>query len=682
MFKIPGFLRFTVVSFLLSMIFIESQAIGMRCVSVGANGDVTVTWDRGLTTGTNFRCWYLYHSTSATGPFTAVDSVFFYNDTSEVHVGANASNNPAYYYVAFKFNNGSPDQLSDSIRALGLIVSNPGSGYASLGWNPTRSPLIPTNSVWYKIYREYPATIFTLIDSVDASVAPSPMLYEDLISICDDTIKYRIEVMDQSGCRSISPVKGDRFRDLVTPTIPVLDSVSVDITGTVIVSWLINPSVDTKVYSVLQSIGAIWQPLDTVTGRGSTIYNSSIQATAQSETFSLIAIDSCNNPSGRGIDHSTIYLTTSFDLCSKSVSLNWNAYSYWTVLPEYDILLSINGAPEVVIGTTTGTNFTDTNLISGSSFCYRVRAIDQGSVVRRTSTSNVSCQVPVFPPPPAFSYIRSVSVTSESNVEIVVYVDPVSTVSGYRLFRSDSPTGVFTQVGSILTNGVSSVTFNDNVNTSEGPYYYEVYTYDSCGVKSFESQVSQTILLTGISPEQYVNSLEWTNYSQWPAGVGQYNLYLTVNGVTSPIPVATFLPGDSTYIQSVLNSFYSDGNFCYVIEAVEAPGNPYFFQDTARSNEVCLIQEPNIFIPNAFHPGGFLNEIFTPSNAFVSTENYSLRIFNRWGEMIFETTDPKVGWDGTTNGRYAPEAVYVYLLQAVQADGSEILRKGSVTLIR
>ena len=97
MFKIPGFLRFTVVSFLLSMIFIESQAIGMRCVSVGANGDVTVTWDRGLTTGTNFRCWYLYHSTSATGPFTAVDSVFFYNDTSEVHVGANASNNPAYY---------------------------------------------------------------------------------------------------------------------------------------------------------------------------------------------------------------------------------------------------------------------------------------------------------------------------------------------------------------------------------------------------------------------------------------------------------------------------------------------------------------------------------------------------------------------------------------------------------
>ena len=50
--------------------------------------------------------------------------------------------------------------------------------------------------------------------------------------------------------------------------------------------------------------------------------------------------------------------------------------------------------------------------------------------------------------------------------------------------------------------------------------------------------------------------------------------------------------------------------------------------------------------------------------------------------MIFETSNPKVGWDGTTNGRYAQEAVYIYLLRAVQPDGTEIERKGGVTLIR
>ena len=677
-----GILRFLLVLLLFSGASFESSAIGMRCTTVNANGDVTVTWDRNLTTGPNFRCWYLYHSTLPGGPFTAVDSVFFYTDTIETHVGANVYNNAAYYYIAYKFNNGSPDILSDSIQALGLNVNNPGIGYANLAWNAVRLPLIPTNSVWYRIFREYPATIFTLIDSVNASTAPSPITYADLISICDDTIKYRIEVMDQSGCKSISPVKGDRFRDLVTPTIPVMDSVSVDITGFATVSWIINPSVDTKFYTVLQSVLGLWQPLDTVIGRPNTNYNTNIVAANNSVTFSAIAIDSCNNPSGRGLEHSTMFLTTSFDLCSKSVNLDWNPYSYWSVDPMYDILLSINGGPEAVIGTTSATIFTDTNLISGSTFCYRVRAIDQGSLVRRTSTSNRSCLVPIFPPPPTFSYIRSVSVIAENTVQIKVHVDPLSNVSGYRLLRSSSATGVFSQVGSITVNGVSTIVFTDNVTTSEGPHYYKVLTYDSCGVKVLESQISHTILLTGESPEEYVNSIEWSDYNQWPAGVGTFNLYLTVNDVTSPIPIATFSPGDSTFMESVLNNFYSDGNFCYTIEAIEAPGNPYFFQDTARSNTVCLVQQPIIFIPNAFHPGGDFNAIFYPSNAFVSTKDYSFRIFNRWGEMIFETSDPKVGWDGTTNGRYAQEAVYIYLLRAVQPDGTEIERKGGVTLIR
>ena len=664
------------------MISIESKATDMLCTSISANGDVTVTWNRNLTTGANFRCWYLFHSTSPIGPFSPIDSVFIYNDTIQTHAGANAYTNPAYYYIAYKFNNGSADILSDSIRALAFNVNNPGIGYANLAWVATRQPLVPTNSIWYRIFREYPSTIFTLIDSVNATTAPSPMTYSDLISICDDTIRYRIEVMDQSGCKSVSPVKGDRFRDLVTPSIPILDSVSVDITGMAIVSWIINPSVDTKFYSILQSIGALWQPLDTVTGRPTTIYNSAVSASSGSVTFSVVAIDSCNNPSGRGVGHTTMFLTTSFDLCSKSNTLSWNAYSYWPLAPSYDILLSINGGPETVIGTTNSTTFTDTNLVSGSSFCYRVRAIDASSAVRRTSTSSRSCLVSAFPPPPAYSYIRSVSVIAENTVQVKVYVDPLSNVSGYRLMRSSSATGTFSQVGSQTITGVSNIVFIDNVNTSQGPYYYKVLTLDSCLVKVLESQICHTILLTGESIQQYVNSLQWTNYANWPTGVGEYNLFLTVNNISSPLPIASFQPGDSTFIQSVLNNFYSDGNFCYVIEAVEAIGNPYFFLDTSRSNEVCIVQQPNIFIPNAFHPGGFFNEVFYPSNAFVSEKNYSLRIFNRWGEMIFETTDPKAGWDGTYKSRYAPEAVYIYLLNSVQPDGTEIVRKGAVTLIR
>ena len=676
------FLRHLTTIFILLLLNSEAKAIGMRCTTVSPNGDVTVTWDRNLTSSANFRCWYLFHSTSAGGPYTAIDSVFFYSDTIQTHVGANAYNNSAYYYIAYKFNNGTADILSDSIKALGLNVNNPGIGYANLAWNATRVPLIATNSIWYKIFREYPAGIFSLIDSVNASTSPNPMTYSDLISICSDTIKYRVEVMDQSGCSSISPLKGDLFKDLVTPAIPMLDSVSVDLAGNAVIGWEVNPSKDTKTYTILQFIGGLYQPIASNLGRNNTLLNSSISAGAGSVTFSVIAIDSCNNPSAASPVNSTIFLTTAFDLCSKSIGLNWNAYSGWPSTPMYDVLVSVNGGTESVIGTTSSTSFTDTNLTSGFTFCYRVRAINQSAIIRTTSTSNRSCLSPSFPPPPAYSYIRSVSVGPENFVTIKAYVDPLSSVSGYRLLRSNSQTGNFVQVNSLTVNSVSTIIFTDNVTTSEGPYYYKIYTIDSCGRKSKESQVSHTVLLNGQAQEGYMNALNWTSYASWPTGVDVYNLYLTVNGITSPLPVASFQPGDSTFIQSVLNNFYSDGKFCYKIMAVENQGNPYFFLDTSFSNEVCIIQQPNIFIPTAFHPGGFLNEIFYPSTAFVSSDNYSFMIFDRWGELFFKTSDPKAGWDGTSHGISAPEAVYIYLLRAQQPDGALIEKKGSVTLIR
>ena len=104
--------------------------------------------------------------------------------------------------------------------------------------------------------------------------------------------------------------------------------------------------------------------------------------------------------------------------------------------------------------------------------------------------------------------------------------------------------------------------------------------------------------------------------------------------------------------------------------------------DTSRSNEICLTQTPIIFIPNAFHPGGLYNEVFYCSNAFVSAVDYSFDIYNRWGENIFHTTNPQEGWTGTVNGQQAPEAIYIYRLKTKNADGSDLEKVGSVTLIR
>jgi gliding motility-associated-like protein len=90
---------------------------------------------------------------------------------------------------------------------------------------------------------------------------------------------------------------------------------------------------------------------------------------------------------------------------------------------------------------------------------------------------------------------------------------------------------------------------------------------------------------------------------------------------------------------------------------------------------------PGVFIPNAFRPGS-VNGVFNPAEHFIGSDGYSLQIYNRFGEVIFETNDPSTGWDGTTKGHNCEMGVYVYRFRALDENGNEILRTSRVTLIR
>lgn len=99
----------------------------------------------------------------------------------------------------------------------------------------------------------------------------------------------------------------------------------------------------------------------------------------------------------------------------------------------------------------------------------------------------------------------------------------------------------------------------------------------------------------------------------------------------------------------------------------------------------------NIVIPNAFTPGnqggnGFYdpastsNTIFYPFADYVS--GFEMSIFNRWGELIFESNAFSYGWDGTYRGELCPQDVYVYKIEFLFSDGVEEVRVGDVTLFR
>jgi gliding motility-associated-like protein len=94
-----------------------------------------------------------------------------------------------------------------------------------------------------------------------------------------------------------------------------------------------------------------------------------------------------------------------------------------------------------------------------------------------------------------------------------------------------------------------------------------------------------------------------------------------------------------------------------------------------------------LFMPNAFSPGNKdgLNDVFKPE-ANNRIEDYELRIYNRWGEMIFITNDVNEGWDGTINGKPCQVDVYVYKLNYSYNSefGGKFIKEnvGTVTLYR
>ena len=91
--------------------------------------------------------------------------------------------------------------------------------------------------------------------------------------------------------------------------------------------------------------------------------------------------------------------------------------------------------------------------------------------------------------------------------------------------------------------------------------------------------------------------------------------------------------------------------------------------------------EPNIFVPNSFTPNGDgENDEVWVRGGNVTDLKFS--IFNRWGELVFETTDQSIGWDGSYKGKIAEPAVYVYHLRVRCADGQNYFTKGNITLIR
>jgi gliding motility-associated-like protein len=218
---------------------------------------------------------------------------------------------------------------------------------------------------------------------------------------------------------------------------------------------------------------------------------------------------------------------------------------------------------------------------------------------------------------------------------------------------------------------------NGNKSTLQNP----VYNYPSPGTYDISLKVTTNL---GCSDENnrngyiHINPTPTAAFNYNPTNASVYQPEIHFYDMSTGASHWYWDFGDQTNTTDYNPShIYSEGGAYTVTLIVE---NNLGCKDTTLKY-IDVKSDYAIWIPNSFSPNNDGKNDFFYGDGFGFT-NYSLTIFDRWGEKIFVSNDPEIGWDGTCNGVESAIDVYVYQLSIVDIFNEPHTYNGRVTLIR
>lgn len=420
--------------------------------------------------------------------------------------------------------------------------------------------------------------------------------------------------------------------------------------------------------------------------------DNSVNAGDQPFSYFVAAFDAGGGTLAPSLAHQTIFLRQpQADLCNGHIVLSWSNYQVatTTIIQQrpvpFDglyVQISTDGNNYQTLATlplppvSSGIQeFKATGLNPGQYF-FRIRAFS--SVTGHTSTSNIR-SFNYNPPVINNLAIDYIDVFEGSQARIYFSASGATHAYYYELHRSETPHQNYQLVGQTPVIAV----FSDNPEISRGPWFYKTRAWlkdSNCEMPAFESpQPFSNIFLNASGLENLLEvKLTWEHYL--PQGRHfNYNLMVApINGQWKGVSgFNASLPG--TFLHKIAPGELV-GHVMYKIEAQDL-SYPYTI---IFSNYAVAYFEPLVNIPTAFRPDSNnpRNTIFKPEFFGFVPEQYQIRIFNRWGQPVFESTAPETGWNGFFNTNPADPGVYPYLITYTGPDGRKSERRGVVTLIR
>lgn len=309
------------------------------------------------------------------------------------------------------------------------------------------------------------------------------------------------------------------------------------------------------------------------------------------------------------------------------------------------------------------------------NFCYFILGVNICDKVGDTSYK--ACSADEYRNPIDSVYLFSASVVDNKFVQIKWFKSKEPDFGSYLLFKNSNKfKGPNIPVFIKSISNINDTIYNDSlVSVSDSSYCYTLRVTDKCGHISNYCNFGCTILLKGKS-EPYIHNMFWNDYKEWEGGVNIYEIKRSDS--------IDFL---FTYVDKTNNitlnyadtsMFYDWGLYTYKIIAKEGYKG---YNATSESNWISLYQEPLLWVPDAFTPNGDnINDNWGWQSVFVKTMHMS--VYNRWGELVFETDNKKDFWDGIYNNKRFDNNVYVWHAEYTGWDNSKHSLTGNVTVLK
>lgn len=353
-------------------------------------------------------------------------------------------------------------------------------------------------------------------------------------------------------------------------------------------------------------------------------------------------------------------ICVSFDRQTAKMSIAWDNIVVPTGFFKYFLLRRTNpdGTMQILdtIWTNTAGSFIDANVINprANNYCYELIGVNTCLV--QVFAKNIFCTVKELNTPINGVPLYTTTIVNDRYAEIRWAKSDEQDFKEYELYRIPRG-GKFGPVPlAILTDTVYRDSSFDVDNVSN---CYQIMVVDQCGHVSKGSNEGCNVVIGGTATEApyYYFDLSWMDYQGWMDGVKDWKLERK-NDVD---PFQVVAP--SLVVQQFRDNQldYDWGGYMYRVTAtrnqLRVPE-----QSQSESNWIYLIQPPEVWVPNAItRNGDGKNDVWGTVPIFV--KEYNMKVFNRYGEKIWESGYKKNQWECVYQAEEIPDGVYAWYLQ-------------------